>query len=189
MKTNLTAFVVSFVLFMLLSTIPAYGKEKSAGMSAMANIAQVAQQKPDNRIKILRLYLEKHDSPLANSSETFVHAADKYNLDWKLVAAISGLESGFGKQIPYNSYNAWGWGVYGNNVIYFASWDEGIETISKGIRERYMNQRGATNVYEIGSTYAASPTWASRVVMFMSQIEAFYTNYQTNSSATLSLTI
>ena len=36
-----------------------------------------------------------------------------------------------------------------------------------------MNQRGATNVYEIGRTYAASPTWAVRVEYFMNRISDF----------------
>ena len=36
-----------------------------------------------------------------------------------------------------------------------------------------MNQRGATNIYEIGRTYAASPVWASHVEHYMNRISDF----------------
>lgn len=145
---------------------------KQAGGSAIP-ITNKAEVGEDNRAKILKAYLKQYNSPLSESSDTFVKKADQYNLDWKLVAAISGLESTFGHQIPSNSYNAWGWGVYGDNVIRFNSWDEGIATISQGLREKYIDKWGAEDVYQIGRLYAASPTWAQRVVYFMGKIDEF----------------
>lgn len=127
----------------------------------------------DPRVKILTQYLTKHDSPLVDSAHTFVEAADKYNLDWKLVASISGLESSFGIHIPYNSYNGWGWGVYGDNVIRFKSWDEAIWTISQALREKYLKDNPISDPYLIGPTYASSPTWAVRVDSIMNQIHEF----------------
>ena len=127
----------------------------------------------DNRVKILREFLESYNSPLAPFAGTFVETADIYNLDWRLVTAISGVESTFGQQIPANSYNGWGWGIYGNNVTYFSSWEDGIQTISKGLREKYMDMAGTDNIYAVGSSYAASPTWAVRVEFFMNRISDF----------------
>jgi hypothetical protein len=126
-----------------------------------------------SRVIILKEYLEQYNSPLAVHAETFVKTADKYNLDWKFVAAISGLESTFGREIPYNSFNGWGWGIFGDNMIRFSSWDEGIETVSEGLRNKYMNRWGAQDVYSIGKLYASSPTWAQRVTYFMDSIEKF----------------
>ncbi|MCL5433104.1 MAG: hypothetical protein M1524_03245 [Patescibacteria group bacterium] len=141
--------------------------------STSANLAttQINIEK-DNRVVILKEFLDTYNSPLSESAEDFVKSADKYDIDWKLVAAISGVESTFGKHIPYNSYNGWGWGVYGDNVIYFESWKDAIETISKGLRQNYID-RGATNVYAIGRIYAASPTWAQRVEYFMNRIRDY----------------
>lgn len=161
-----------------------YAQEKANTPSAQPTIAPSMAQ--DKRVRVLRAYLASHNSPLTDSAETFVSAADKYNLDWRFVAAISGVESTFGKQIPYNSYNAWGWGVYGNNVIRFSSWDEAIETISKSLREKYMDTWGAEDVYQIGRYYAASPTWAQRVDYFMNRILEYEIK---NPSQTLSLTL
>lgn len=189
MNTKITTGVVLFALLSIFSTHLVFAETKTAGISAIAFVP-VKEIKVDNRAKALKAFLAQNNSPLANSAETFVKSADENDIDWKLVAAIAGLESGFGKHIPYNSYNAWGWGVYGDNVHYFTSWDDGVETISQGIRERYMNERGAKNVHEIGATYAASPTWAVRVEMFMNKIDAFYADFgNTNSSASLSLSL
>ncbi len=169
---NKILVILSFVILSSFLFAPRAFAENSAGASAILADARTASSY-DNRAKILREFLESYNSPLAPFAQVFVENADIYNIDWRLVAAISGLESTFGQQIPQGSFNGWGWGIYGNNVIYFSSWEDGIQTISEGIRERYMNQRGATNVYEIGSTYAASPTWAVRVEGFMNRISDF----------------
>jgi len=127
----------------------------------------------DHRAQILRNYLAAHNSPLAPYAENFVAEADKNGIDWRLVAAISGLESSFGEHIPPDSYNGWGFGVYGDNVRRFNSWDDGIAVVSKSLRDDYMNKWGATSVPEIGKMYAASPTWAIRVQYFINDIDAF----------------
>ena len=127
-----------------------------------------------------------YNSPLASYASDFVKSADKYNLDWRLVASIAGLESTFGKHVPASSYNGWGWGIYGNNVTRFNSWEDGIETISKGLRERYLGENPESNPYIIGPTYAASPSWAQRVTFFMNRMEAYRIR---NAKSTLALAL
>lgn len=127
----------------------------------------------DYRAQILEGFLLQYDSPMAPYAKDFVKYADEYNLDWRLVASIAGLESGFGLHIPYKSYNGWGWGVYGDNVINFTSWSDGIETISDGLRTAYLKDIEYSDPYIIGPTYAASPTWAQRVTYFMNRMEEY----------------
>lgn len=168
--------VIFFLLVILSVTttlfpITAYA-QKEAGASAMpANMA--IEEKQDNRVTILKEFLDQYNSPFADKAAVFVREADKNNIDWKLLVAISGVESTFGQQIPYNANNAWGWGIYGDNMIRFSTWDEAITTISKELRERYINKWGAQDVYQIGKYYAASPTWAQRVDYFMQKIDSF----------------
>jgi len=169
-KISIVALILSLILLSNIS--PVYAQEFSAGSSA-ALLKPSNQKTSDSRVRILREYLEKYNSPLVPYAGTFVENADKYNLDWKLVAAISGVESTFGREIPNDSYNGWGWGIYGDNMIRFSSWTEGIQTISEGLRTKYMNQWGAKDVYQIGKLYAASPTWAQRVEYFMNSIEDY----------------
>lgn len=177
-------FIYIFIFLILIaSNSPAFAQERLAGSSASV-VNQSVDTREDNRIKVLKDYLGFYNSPLAQNSDSFVKYADEYNIDWRLLASISGVESTFGKFLPYNSYNAWGWGIYGDNMIRFASYDEAIKTISKSLREKYIDEWGADDVYSIGRLYAASPTWASRVSYFMQQID----DYQKNS-ATLTLSV
>jgi hypothetical protein len=172
-KTNMKNIIL-LALMAAIILIPqkVYAQESSAS-SATIQLPTVAKTGADSRVKILTSYLKQYDSPLVPYAADFVETADKYSLDWRLVAAISGVESTFGKQIPNNSYNAWGWGVYGDNVINFKSWDDGIETVSQGLRERYMNQWGGQDVYQIGAMYAASPAWAGHVQLYLNKIAEF----------------
>lgn len=179
-------FILPAVIFFTTALIPQTVHASTISASSAAFNAEYKTVKQDNRVQVLKAYLTKRNSPLVESAATFVAQADKNKLDWKLVAAISGLESSFGKHIPYESYNGWGWGVYGDNVHNFSSWDDGITTISKGLREQYMNKWNATDVYSIGRIYAASPTWADRVTYFMRDIERFEENLTTT---TLSISI
>lgn len=138
-----------------------------------AKLTSPVYHKDTRRERVLREYLTKYDSPLAKHSHVFVEQADNYDLDWRLLVAISGVESTFAKHYPYQSYNAWGWGIYGDNMIVFKSWDDAITTISKELRQRYVNTWKAEDVYQIGRYYAASPTWAQRVAYFLNDIETF----------------
>lgn len=140
-----------------------------AGLHTNTPVQPVA----DNRAKILKEYLAQYDSPLAEHADTFVQEADKQNIDWKLVPAITGVESYFGQLIPPYSYNGWGYHVYDGNVRGFASWDEGIEVVTAALREDYMNAWGAENIHQIGSIYAADPLWSSKVSHFYEELSAF----------------
>ena len=164
--------ILSLVILIAAKTPNVHAVQKSSGTSAALSVPSIDNE-PDNRTKLLEEFLKQYDSPLTPHAEDFVKYADKYDLDWKLVASISGLESTFGKAIPYDSYNGWGWGIYGDNMIRFSSWTEGIKTVSQGLRTNYINKLGSENVYEIGRLYAASPTWADRVTYFMEKIEEF----------------
>lgn len=168
-----TIIIVSLLLLALFSPKNAYAAtHKESGQSARL-VSSVDSQPHDARARILREFLKSYNSPLADSAETFIKTADKYNIDWRLVAAISGIESTFAKHLPYNSYNAWGWGIYGDNMIFFSSYDEAIETITKALRENYIDKWGAEDVHQIGKFYAASPTWSVRVIYFMNKIDEF----------------
>ena len=138
---------------------------------------QVEAKQLNKQAQVLAEFLAKYNSPLQYSAQDFVDAAKEYSLDWKLVAAISGVESTFGKFIP-GGYNGWGWGAFDSyHAVYFESWKDGIYTVSKGLRENYFN-KGLTNPYSINRIYAASPTWGSKVTFFMNEMEKFALEYE-----------
>lgn len=136
----------------------------------------------DRRAKILKEYLAKYNSPLENNAQDFIDAADKYALDWKLVPAIAGVESTFGKFTP-GGCNSWGWGVYGDQALKFKSCRDGIYTVSEGLRKNYLDQ-GLLTPAQINRKYAASPTWGSKVSYFIADLDKFAKDHPLSSSLT-----
>ena len=128
----------------------------------------------DARARRLKAFLQTYDSPMTSDAEHFVAEADRLSLDWKLVAAIAGVESTFGRHVPRNSYNGWGWGIFtgASDGIHFASWADGITTVSEGLKNNYV-AKGATSIEQIGRIYAASPTWSAKVRFFMQKLDEF----------------
>ena len=116
------------------------------------------------RIENIRKYLAKRNSPLAAYANEFVEAADYYNIDYRLVAAISIIESS-GGLYNFKPYNAWGWGSYP-----FKNFKEGIWTVSKGLGGYYS--RGLDTPKEISVYYCppSASSWASKVTYVMNQI-------------------
>ncbi|HSX08990.1 MAG TPA: hypothetical protein VLF93_02455 [Candidatus Saccharimonadales bacterium] len=147
--------------------------EPSANLAGPQSVTLPTTVEKDNRVQILHSYLEERNSPLADHADTIIKEADDNNIDWRWIVAISGVESGFGQAIPAYSYNAWGYNIYGNNTRGFASWDDGITVVSTALRQIYMNQRGETNIYAIGSTYAADPVWAYKVQEYVNDIDQY----------------
>jgi hypothetical protein len=139
-------------------------------VSSSAQIRRVEKSsQTDMRRVYLTKYLEKHNSPLVPYSADFIYYADKYDLDWRLVPAISGVESTFGKRIPYRSYNAYGWA---NGAYSFESWESSIEVVSKTLREKYYDN-GTYNIAKIARRYAPpSDSWGWKVKWFMNEIDS-----------------
>lgn len=126
----------------------------------------------DARPEILREYLKINKSPLEFYADYIVEVSDKYKLDFRLITAIAQKESGLCRIIPPESYNCWGWGIHSKGTLGFDSYEQGIETVSKGLKENYID-KGYVTVEEIMRKYAHpdSTTWAEGVSYYMKQME------------------
>src|SRR3972149_8712751 len=62
----------------------------------------------DARVELVRQYLDAYNSPLEPFAGELVAAADKYELDFRLLTAIAQQESNLCKIIPHGSFNCWG---------------------------------------------------------------------------------
>lgn len=180
-KILLTTFLI---LFSSLSSTGVVGNQAMAGRVLPD---QVEAQLFDPQAQVLADYLKKHNSPLQYHAQDFIDAARIYSLDWRLVPAIAGVESTFGKAIP-GGYNAWGWGVYGNQAIYFRSWKEGIFVISEGLKKGYLD-KGLKDPYSINRVYAASPYWGGKVSYFMKDLERFSDDHSLAVTGRMEVTI
>ena len=126
----------------------------------------------DKRVAILKAFFRQHESPLYDHAEFLVAISDEYGLDYRLLPAISMQESGACRVIPHNSYNCWGWGIYGNKITRFNSYPEAIEAVAKGIKMNYID-KGLTTTEQIMSKYNPSSTgsWAFGVNTFLNVLE------------------
>lgn len=193
------SMILLVLLFLLTREVPpkaAYATTNATPTATpvMASLPSAIKTLPtvkrDNRVEALKTYLLMHNSPLAEYASDLVEQADKNGIDWRLVAAISGNESGFGLALIPGSYNAWGYGIYGSHVTYFSSYSEAIAVISTALKDNYIDRLGTNSVYAIGSMYAADPAWANKVSMYMSQIENFAESTSFNdASKELQLTL
>jgi len=171
MPKILITFSLLILLFSLLA-LPAHAAEKIAGASAALGIEKESthassEEQTSYIIKkeAIKKVLERNNSPLASSVDSFIETCKTYRIDCYLLPAIAGLESSFGKYTSQGSYNPFGWG---GGFIIFADWDEAIFSVGKGLRNNYMD-KGATSIEAIGTVYAASPTWAVRINSFIQQ--------------------
>ena len=125
-------------------------------------------QPVDSRIVRLQHFLRARDCPISKYAADFVHVADRYDLDWRLLPSISMIESSGGK--AYMKNNIFGW----------ASCREGFPSIRAGINivasrlaksKLYRNK----DVDAILRTYNPNEDYAGRVKYVMARIDTPHT--------------
>lgn len=90
-----------------------------------------AEKLRQERIEKIERYYARHDLPLQYEAKHFVDAAEKYGIDWTLIAAIGFIESTGGKYACQTAdYSAFGWG---SCKINFDSYAESIDVISMNL--------------------------------------------------------
>lgn len=133
---------------------------------------QIDPSVKDKRVAILKAFFRRHDSPLYEHAEYVVKVSDDNGLDYRLIPAISMQESGACKVIPINSYNCWGWGIYGNTVTRFGSYPEALDTVARGLKKYYID-KGLRTPEEIMRKYnpSSNGSWAFGVNTFINVLE------------------
>lgn len=126
----------------------------------------------DSKTEIVRQFLARYNSPLEPYAPDIVAAANRYDMDWRLLPAIAMQESTLCKKIIADSYNCWGWGIYGKKVTKFSNYPEAIETITKTLSTKYRD-KGLITAFEIAKLYNPSNTnnWAENVTFVMNQLK------------------
>lgn len=129
----------------------------------------------DARARIVEDFFKGYNSPLVNQARKFIEVADKYVLDFRLLPAISMQESNGAKRMIKNSYNPFGFGIYGSRAVRFESFEDGIEVVGKSIREDYLNI-GLKTPFEIMTKYtppslSKGGAWAKGVTHFMEELK------------------
>jgi hypothetical protein len=163
LQVNIAPIVISYLIASTISF---------ASTDVVSNSEVVKDMEKEVKITKLETFFDRYNSPLKDYSRDFVETAEKYDMDYKLLPAIACMESSCGKNLIHESYNPFGWGIYGNQAIYFENYTEAIETVGKGISENYI-ARGYETPEEIAPIYTPPNhvNWLSGVKYFINEIE------------------
>lgn len=118
----------------------------------------------------LDAYFSKRDMPLAGYGIEFVRAANKYNVDWRLIAAIGVRESSGGKHMMNN--NPFGWG---SAKIKFNDFSEAIDVVTSNLggfnpntARYYKNADTKKKLWYYNGT--VMPTYPAEVIDIMEMV-------------------
>lgn len=140
------------------------------------NNSQISQElnPVDARPALIKNFFAGYNSPLVSYSSIFVGVADKYKLDYRILPSIAMQESKGGQKVITNSYNPFGYGIYGKKVLKFSSWEEAIERVGRALREDYLDL-GLKTPVQIMAKYtppslSKGGAWAKGVSSFMYEL-------------------
>lgn len=178
--TSVTALVFASFFLVYLSSSRIYIPQTSTYQLYVALPPEQAETQDgitssDGRIRAVEQFFAGYKSVLADQADTFIEVADKYGLDWRLLPSISMQESNGARRMIPSSNNPFGYGIYGDKVLKFESFENAIETVGKGLKENYISQ-GLTTPEAIMAKYtppsvALGGPWAKGVRSFMEELK------------------
>lgn len=168
---NLIIILISLITLAFVGVLKQSNAQEEIYFPEPKNMEYAISYKTVDRAKILEKFFEQYNSPLVKNVNTFVRVADKYNIDYRILPAISCMESTCGKVLIEGTYNPFGWGVYGNQHIAFESYDEAIETVGRGLNKNYFS-KGYNTLAKIAPIYTPpnSHNWYSGTMFFKNKI-------------------
>jgi hypothetical protein len=188
MNKKFTKYVHSFIAIPILAfSLPSASLPSgiTVNFASQSNIGTAivennTSESVEYRAQLIDSYFAAKKLPMAGHGKTLVEAADKYDIDWRLLPALAMRESTGGKFACGGSLakenNPWGWNSCKGDG--FVSMDESIEMLAKhlsGNHERtaryYKKSQG--NVKGILQTYnppSVVATYAQEVMKIMSKI-------------------
>jgi len=127
----------------------------------------------DARPELIRQYLNGYGSPLEPYSDLIVQLSDQYNFDYRWLIAIAQQESGLCRHIPDNSFNCWGWGIYGDKVTRFDSYEDALRRISPQFTSIFLKGSHSKDPMEVMKTYTppSDGSWAEGVSTFFDNLD------------------
>ncbi len=122
----------------------------------------------NKKIRWVRSFFHWYKSPLEKYAVEFVHASEYYNIDYRLLPAISIVESSGGKYL-FRPNNPFGWGNNGYKSFKDAIWD-----VARGLSIYYyrFNRRTPELIGEIYNPVTPKQ-WAGKVRYLMNQMPRY----------------
>jgi hypothetical protein len=136
---------------------------------------KTAIEEGDARVAIVAAFLERHNSPLDPAdhyARALVEAADRYNLDYRLLPAIMMQESNLCKSAPAGTNNCLGFGIHKRGTLGFDTYEASFDRAARELKERYVDI-GLTTPEQIMTKYTPSSngSWAFSVNQWIVEME------------------
>lgn len=182
LTSSLFIFIISFALILSLhnSSSSAYRYTIFSASPKVLGASSTRITGDDARAERIDSIFNKYKCPIKGYGKTFVQEADKNKIPYWLVAAIAFQESSCGKNTPIvngdDTYNLYGWGVWGPHVYKFDSIEEGIAVVSKYMNTKFIS-KGIREPCDIMKVYTppSNGSWCMGVKFFRDEILEFET--------------
>jgi hypothetical protein len=137
-----------------------------------SKITQLEEERRANerqlQIDNVESILARYNSPFVGLGYIIVDQAAACGGDYRIITAIAGNESGFGR-IPYKLYNPFGY----LDGVQYSGWEEALSSISCKISQRFIAPC-AGDLWCIVNKYGGSdtdkPKWVKNITWFMNQV-------------------
>lgn len=123
----------------------------------------VEQREEDPRLARLRDFFQRHSSPAEALAPEFLAAADRHNLDWRLLPSIALVESGGGKVCRNNNILGWANGDY-----QFSSVRDGIHAVASRLKNSKLYRD--KSIHGILRTYNGTQEYSLKVLAVMERL-------------------
>ena len=144
------------------------------GKTALNQAVDLEAQTRKAKADAIDAYFANHDMPLEGTGMKMVVEAEKNDLDWRLLPAISVRESTGGKfDCIKVDHNAFGWG---SCHIGFKSDDQAIETVAKNLggnnpkTSRYYDDKTTKEILNAYNPPSIVPKYTEQVMSIMKDI-------------------
>ena len=151
-----------------------------AHLASFLNFNNIIISKTDNRVQKIEKFFKDQNMPAYKYADDFVKYADMYGLDYRLVAAISTIEStGFRNSCKKATFSGLGWG---SCKINFKSYEDSIRVVSWNLAgenpktARHYGNKSIPATLEAYNPAEIRPDYIAIVTKYMSQIAKIDTN-------------
>lgn len=134
--------------------------------AAEDKISYIKEEEIKYKVYLIEVLLERYNSPMKGLGRLMYDRTTECGGDYKVVVAIAGNESGFGR-IPYKLYNPFGY----LDGVQYDSFEHAVDVISCKIAERFLKPCN-NDLTCVIRTYGGHDTnreqWISNISYFMS---------------------
>lgn len=131
-------------------------------------ISEIEEKVLEEKSARVEALFARYNSPMAGLGRLIINRATECGGDYKIVVAIAGNESGFGR-VPYKLYNPFGY----LDGVQYANWEDAVNQVSCKIAKEFLkpcNNDLTCIIRTYGGDDTDKPKWISNITYFMSQL-------------------